>query len=194
MRSKEMQGFSSEGVQKRGGITPKTVAFNLKGIGILDWGEAFSVPDQEYITFKRGFGYVRVEIIRGFQAELNNHKREYVNAGEHVITESPKGNLKTSQGIVVDGMEVPFISSEIEFMIKEMLDGLPMSKSEYFEEMKRKRFEEPEEILKRNINFLNKYFHLGLTLQEGRINGTDKYLLKIPETTKVRFGEESTRQ
>lgn len=190
MISKEV--FNS-GAQERGGITLETVAYNLYRCRILDWETPFGMTDWELELF-RTIGHARVRIIRGFQADVNAHKREYVNAGEHVITESPKGNLKTSQGIVVDGMEVPFISSEVEYMIKEMLDGSPMSKDEYVEDMKRRGFEDPERIIGRNIGFLNKYFHLGLKLQEEKTDGVDNYFLEIPETTKIKFGQEPTRQ
>lgn len=163
------------------------LTFNLLRDGIYDWEDAFAVPDQDYLTFKPGIGEGRVRKLRLYQEKLNAHRRKHAVKEEHMVADQPQPK-GVFDAIIIDGMEVVFISPEVNYIIKEMLDGLPMSKEGYLEHMRQAMIEEPEELLKKGVDFLNKYFHTGLILQERKVNDRDNYFLEIPKTTKIHFG------
>lgn len=173
--------------QSRGVITIDTVAYNLWQHRIFDWEDAFRLSSQR-IVFKHPIGAVRLELLRSYKAELEEHKRRFADAKEHLITDEPKPKGEINP-IIVDGKRVLFISRETEFMVREMLDGSAMSKENYADHMRQQiGAKNPQGIIQGSIDHLNKYFLLGAELKEHKVNGRDMYSLEVPKTTKVRFG------
>lgn len=167
-------GITAEELRRFGGV--ESLAQKLWRAHLRHWGAALEKTDSQLQVFLPGVGPGTVAQLRLFQWNLEQQRKDAWIRPEHFVEISPflKEKFPNRRLLFIDGMPFVFIDPAINFYMISLLRG------ELIEEKTLSNRGIFLEDLQKDVDFLNRYFKLGLGLKRG-----DELNLKIPRTTKV---------
>lgn len=179
----------AESERKGGGLTygvkegePFNRAARLAQIlwhaGLKHWDEAFQLPDWQFLQWKIGVGLVHLGWLRNFQSQIENQRIQSSELDYHIVEVLPeKYPRRLHRGpFSIHGCPVFFPSPQTNWAIENLLRGKRIKGEAFLKGLT------TVGDLREDLDFLNRYFNLGLELQE---IDSREYRLAIPKTTKV---------
>lgn len=147
---------------------------------VSHWDEAFLLEDQNRLIGKIGIGSVRLGWFQNFRSQVENQMIQSLKLYYHIVEVLPENYPRklARRPFVIHGCPVFFPNRQTNRAIEKLLRGKRIRGESFIDNLTTLG------DLKKDLGFLNRYFNLGLELQE-TADGSEEYRLAIPETIKV---------
>lgn len=148
--------------------------------GLEHWDQAFQMPDWKLLQWKMGIGLTRLSWLKNFKSQVEHQRILSPKLDYHIVEVLPESYPRrlARRPFAIHGCPVFFPNRQTNWAIENLLRGRVVKDESFLDNLT------TVDDLRKDLDFLNRYFSLGLKLQ-GIGEESGEYRLEIPETTKV---------